>query len=299
VINKGVDVITTKRLCELFGINRSSVYYCKKPMPDKDIKIMNEMREIYGQYPILGYRKLHAMLMQKGYKHNRKKTERLARLANLKAIYPEKRKSRGSTSFKHPYLLKDLAITHANQVWQTDITYIKMKHGFVYATCFIDVFSRKAMHVHVSTFLDTSICIETLKNALLQGKPEIINSDQGSQFTSAEWYAALQNNNIKISMDGKGRWADNIYIERFWRSLKYEALGLRNSHQTVQELKSIVNNYVNFYNNIRPHQALKYQTPNEVFQRSINCTQPLILGVTHDSFLNNFDSSKVLCHSLS
>ena len=168
-----------------------------------------------------------------------------------------------------PYLLKGLKIDHPNQVWKTDITYIKIRNGFIYLTCLIDVFSRKIMGWAVSIFLDTQSCIEALEMACRHNKPEILNSDQGCQFTSDIWTKRLEQKKIKISMDGKGRWVDNIIIERFWRSLKYEAVFL-NCFESVDHAKKCIADYIDFYNKERPHQALKYKTPNEVFSGAVD-----------------------------
>jgi len=226
---------------------------------------MNEMRDLYTQYPFFGYRKIHAMLLRNGRKHNLKKTERLTRLAGLKAIYPKKKTTtRNKDHAVYPYLLKKLEIVRANQVWQVDITYIKILTGFVYLVCLIDIFSRKIMGSALSTFLGTKSCIEALQKALMHGNPEIINSDQGCQFTSSYWVNTLKLNNIQISMDGKGRWADNVFIERLWRSIKYELVYLHR-FETVAQIKDAISQYIDFYNAIRPHQSLNYQTPNQIF----------------------------------
>lgn len=257
--------LSIKRKCEMLDVNRSTYYYEPEPVPQSDIDLMNEMRDIYTQYPFFGYRKIHAMLTRKGYVHNLKKSERLVKLAGLRAVYPAKKTTiRNKNHAVYPYLLKDMDIVRPNQVWQVDITYIKLRVGFVYLVCLIDVFSRRVMGAATSTFLDTESCIYALSDALMQERPEIVNSDQGCQFTSNRWIETLNASGISISMDGKGRWADNVFIERFWRSIKYEMVYLH-AIDTVMQAKNAIAEYIYFYNNTRPHQALDYKTPNEIF----------------------------------
>ena len=189
------------------------------------------------------------------------------RLMNLKAIYAKPRTiftNKKAIICKYPYLLKNLPINHANQVWSTDITYIKMPKGFVYLTALIDIYSRFIVSWKLSISMDTEFCLSVLNKGLEQYKPKIINSDQGSQFTSNDWINSLQKNDIGISMDGVGRWADNIYIERFWRTLKQEQIYI-NPSANISELKQQIDSFIKFYNHQRPHQSLKYQTPSQVF----------------------------------
>lgn len=227
---------------------------------------MNEIREIYQQWPFYGYRRMLVELRKMGSLINHKRLQRLLVCAGIKAIYPGKKTTVRNPEHKvFPYLLRGLHIEQPNQVWQVDITYIKMRYGFVYLVCFIDVFSRKIMGWELSTFLDTASCLEALHKALKRGKPGIINSDQGCQFTSAAWIDCLTTNNICISMDGKGRWADNVYIERLWRSIKYENVFLH-SFDTVEQARNCLSDYINFYNQRRPHQVLNYHTPDEVYK---------------------------------
>jgi len=256
-------------LCELLDINRSRVYYKKQEVSEKDVAMMNEMRSIYEEHPFYGYRKMHAILQSTRYKCNIKRVQRLMQLAGLKALYPSKKATMPNKNHKkYPYLLKDLNITHSDQVYQVDITYIKVGSGFCYLVCLIDVFSRRIVGWALSPFLDTPPCIEALENSLKGGVvPEIINSDQGSQFTSELWCNTLTDKGIKISMDGKGRWVDNKYIERLWRTIKNELVYL-NSFNTLVELKLSLTSYIEFYNQRRPHQALGYQTPNEIYYKN-------------------------------
>jgi putative transposase len=230
---------------------------------------MNEIHDIYIERTFYGYRKVHTKLLEKGYKHNQKKTKRLMRLMGLKSVCPKKKTTFfAKGSLIHPYLLKGLKIERANQVWQVDITYIKIRGGFLYLTCLIDVYSRKIMGWSLSQFLDTKSCLDALKMSLSNGVPEIINSDQGCQFTSEEWVAMVREVGSKISMDGKGRWADNIYIERFWRSLKYEIIYMY-SFDTIGQAHVAIEKYIKFYNEERPHQSLNYKVPDYAYYHSL------------------------------
>ncbi len=280
-------------------MNRSRLYYKKAPPPAEDVDLMNEMRDIYNQYPFFGYRKLHAMLLRNGHVHNLKKTERLARLTGLRAIYPKQKTTlRSKDHAIYPYLLKDMDIVRVNQAWQVDITYIRIRGGFVYLVCLIDVFSRKVMGFALSTFLDTESCLIAFENALLYAKPEIINSDQGCQFTSMQWINKLKEHGITISMDGKGRWADNVFIERLWRSLKYELIYLHR-FETVEEARSAIARYIVFYNTQRPHQALNYKTPDQIFY-GVNHEQSVRLERNNTNlFLGSQKDSQILMHILS
>jgi putative transposase len=234
----------------------------------EDVELMNEIRDIYIKHPFFGYRKVHAILKLKGRNYNRKRIQRLMRLCGLKAICPYKKVATvpgvGAEHKKYPYLLKDIPIDRPNKVWQVDITYIKIAGGFVYLTCLIDIFTRKIMSWHISSYLDTDACIQALNNALIHGNPAIINSDQGCQFTSLAWRSLLTGLGIQISMDGVGRWADNIYVERLWRTIRREFLVLH-SFDTITDLRNKFAVYVHFYNAERPHQSLKYICPDQAY----------------------------------
>lgn len=280
--------LSINRQCELLKLNRSSLYYKPKPNDDRDMIIMNEIRNEYERHPFYGYRKIHRALIEKNFIINIKKTQRLMSLTGLCAVAPYKKTSIPNKEHKvYPYLLKHLIIDHPNQVWKTDITYIKIRGGFIYLVCIIDVFSRKIMGLALSPYLDTEVCLAALEMALKYGKPEILNSDQGCQFTSEKWIKILEENGIKISMDGKGRWADNIIIERFWRSIKYEALCFY-SIESIAEAKIIINDYINFYNQERFHQSLGYKKPDEVYYGAINKV---------DQFDAFFNSLALVCNS--
>jgi len=230
---------------------------------------MNEIIDIYEKHPFLGYRKIHVYLKKAGFNHNIKKTQRIMQYAGIKAIYPEKKTTfANKQSHIYPYLLKNIKIEKPNQVWQTDITYIKIKTGYAYLTCIIDVFSRKIMGWNLSPFLDVESCIVAFDMSVKNGIPEILNTDQGSQFTSNIWIEKVTSFSIKISMDGKGRWADNIYIERLWRTIKYESVYL-NSFESLTEARNVIEKYIEFYNTERVHQALKYKTPCYIYQKFI------------------------------
>ncbi|MFQ5330410.1 MAG: IS3 family transposase [Thermodesulfobacteriota bacterium] len=260
--------LSVRRKCELLDVGRSRIYYKKKPPKESDAEIMNVMRDVYQRHPFFGYRRMHAVLKRQGFVVNRKRTQRLMSIAGLKSIYPKKRTTTKNSLHKtYPFLLPSKDISRSNVAWAVDITYIKTRRGFVYLVCLIDIFSRRVMGWSLSITLDTAFCMEALESALNSAKPEVINSDQGCQFTSSQWTEKLQNEGIEISMDGKGRWADNIYIERFWRSLKYESVFLH-SFETVAEAKSAIASYIEFYNDERPHQSLGYKTPNCVYKEN-------------------------------
>lgn len=266
MVEHGSEAVDIKRKCELLNVARSTIYYKPKDVEKDDVKIMNEMRDIYIQSSMYGYRKMTVALRKRGLRVNHKKVRRLMKLVGLKAIYPGKSTTVRNENHKvYPYLLRGMNIDRPNQVWQVDITYIKIRNGFVYLICLIDVFSRKIMGWILSTFLDTASCLEALSNALKWGTPDIINSDQGCQFTSAAWTDTLNQRGILISMDGKGRWADNVFVERLWRTIKYECAYLY-SFDTVSEARLGLGRYIENYNSIRFHQALNYHTPNVIYE---------------------------------
>ena len=242
------------------------MYYQPRPIENDDSVILNEIQDIYQEMPYYGYRRILVELRKRGFEVNHKRLQRLLAFAGIKAIYPTKKTTVRDLQHKvYPYLLRGIKIDRPNQVWQVDITYIKIRHGFVYLTCLIDVFSRKIMGWDLSTFLDTSSCLKALNNALEQyGTPEIINSDQGCQFTSAVWIETLMLHEIAISMDGKGRWADNVYVERLWRTIKYENVFLH-SFDTVDQARVALRNFIDSYNQKRFHQALNYHTPDDIY----------------------------------
>lgn len=256
--------LSIRRQSELLDINRSSLYI--KHQERDDSYLCNLIAEVYSSYPVFGYRRITAMLQRQGEIVNRKRVLRLMKEMNLRAIYPGPNTSK--RSFKdmvYPYLLKDMAIIRVNMVWQVDITYLRTDGGFMYLVALIDVYSRLVVGVDLSNNLCTDSCIKALEEAVLKhGKPGIINSDQGSQFTSMEWVNCLQNYGIEISMTGTGRSNDNANIERLWRAFKYEGSYLY-KWNTVGELKKYIPKWIEWYNYGRPHQALKYMTPYEKY----------------------------------
>ena len=258
------EFLSMKKRCELLDVTRSTLYY--QPKQVNETFIVNEIRETYEQWPFYGYRRIHIELRKHGMIINRKKVQRLMKIAGIKAIYSTPKTTiKNQAHLIYKYLLRGLEIVRPDQVWQVDITYIKIRFGFVYLICLIDVFSRKIMGWYLSTFLDTESCKQALHNALSKAHPEIINSDQGCQFTSESWTSDLIENNIKISMDGKGRWADNVYVERLWKTIKYESVFLH-SFDTVQQTRSALAKYIEFYNEERPHQTLNYHTPSAIYK---------------------------------
>lgn len=256
--NKNLSIV---RQCRLLAVNRSSFYY--EPVPDGEdtVALMNEIQDIWERHPFYGYRRIAAMLRRGGYKVNHKRIQRLMSKMGLQALYPKPRLSVANAQHKkYPYLLKDLSLERPNQVWATDITYIRMNPGFVYLMAVIDLYSRYIVSWKLSISLDAGFCIEALEEAFMKGCPEIFNTDQGCQFTSASWVEMLNTHGVQI----KGRCMDNIYAERLWRSLKYEEVYLK-SYESVYEAKQSLARYVDFYNHHRPHQALGYKTPAEVY----------------------------------
>lgn len=227
---------------------------------------MRLIDEEYTRHPFYGSRRMVAFLGQQGFDVNRKRVQRLMDLLGLEAVYPKPRLSKGHPEHqKYPYLLKGVSINRPDQVWSTDITYIRMDRGFLYLVAVIDWFSRYVLSWQLSNTLDVGFCLDALDRALNGGKPEIFNSDQGCQFTSLDFTDRLKARDIRISMDGKGRALDNIFIERFWRTIKYEEVYLKD-YQTVKEARDGISNYFAFYNAERLHQALGYRTPQEVYK---------------------------------
>jgi len=265
LIDESLTELSVRRQCELLGVNRSSLYYVSQRPAIEDITLLNEIRDIWERYPFYGYRRISKELQANGYPVNRKRVRRLMVESGIQAIYPGPNTSkRNKLHAIHPYLLSQLSIVHSNQAWMVDITYLRMPQGFMYLVALIDVYSRYIVSWSLSNTLETTFCVDALKMALRVSKPHIINSDQGCQFTSDEWIHFLRDQEIKVSMTGKGRCHDNIYIERFWRSFKREEFYL-NDYAEVKELKKAIEAYVEFYNQRRWHQSLDYKTPAEVY----------------------------------
>ncbi len=250
----------------MLGVNRSTLYYKEKPADIDDIDLLNVIRDIWERYPFFGYRRITKELRNNHQiKVNRKRVQRLMAWGGIQAIHPGPNTSkRNKLHAVHKYLLRDIEITRPNQAWMVDITYLRMPSGFVYLVALIDVYSRYIVGWALSNTLETDFCIDALKSGMEFGMPEIVNSDQGSQFTSDDWIDFLREWDIKISMTGKGRCTDNIYIERFWRSFKREEFYL-NDYESVKELKKAIGAYIEFYNKRRWHQSLDYKTPAAVY----------------------------------
>ncbi len=248
--------------CELLSVNRSSLYYEPVGSDDEELGIMRQIDELHLKHPFFGSRKIAQTLKAKGTVINRKRTQRLMRLMGLESVAPKPNTSKPAPEHPvYPYLLRGLSISRPNQVWATDITYIPMAHGFAYLVAIIDWYSRRVLAWRLSNTLDPGFCVEALEEALGRfGTPEIFNTDQGSQFTSADFTDVLRARGIKISMDGKGRYTDNIFVERLWRSLKYEEVYL-NPYDSLVEARDGIGRYFRFFNDERPHAALGYQTP--------------------------------------
>jgi putative transposase len=230
-----------------------------------ELSLMKLIDRLYLETPFYGSRKMTEEVKRKGYPVNRKRIRRLMQIMGLKAIYRRPRTSPPGKGNKiYPYLLKGLKIERPNQVWAADITYIPMEKGFLYLVAIIDLYSRYVLAWQLSNSMENDFCVEALKEALQKGRPEIFNTDQGSQFTSDEFVSILANNGIKVSMDSVGRYADNIFVERFWRTLKYEEVYLK-AYQDGRAARSEIGKYIRFYNTERPHQSLGYKTPAEEY----------------------------------
>ena len=258
--------VTTK--CQLLELSRSTAYYktaSKVPTPE-ELHLKRLIDELHMKHPCMGTRSIRDQLQSRGYKINRKRVKRVMDEMGIASIAPQPNTSRPGKNHKiYPYLLTGLRIDRPNQVWATDITYIPMARGFLYLVAIMDWYSRKVLSWRLSISMDTAFCLEALKEAIqTYGPPEILNTDQGVQFTSEEFTGALKTFNIQISMDGKGRWMDNVIIERLWRSLKYEEVYLK-AYETVTEARSGIREWIRFYNHERMHQSLGRQTPEHVY----------------------------------
>ena len=254
------------RQAELLEISRSTVYYRPRPISDADLMLMRRIDELNMNYPFAGSRMLRDMLSQQGLEVGRRHVRTLMRRMAIETLYRKPNTSKPTPGNKiYPYLLRGLSVTRPNQVFAMDITYIPMARGFVYLAAVVDWFSRRVLAWRLSITMDTTFCIEALEEALSQhGKPEIFNTDQGSQFTSEAFTGRLKEEGIKISMDGKGRWADNVFVERLWRSLKYEHVYLH-AYESVGEARRKIGCYFEFYNSRRPHSSLGAKTPDQVY----------------------------------
>jgi putative transposase len=250
----------------LLGLNRSTLYYEPAVETAQNLALMRRIDEQYTARPFYGSRRMTVWLMQQGEEVNRKRVQRLMRLMGLEAIYPKPKLSVAGRGHRiYPYLLRDVRITRRDQVWSTDITYIPMARGFMYLAATIDWYSRYVIAWRLSNTLDGSFCLDMLEEALSRGRPEVFNTDQGVQFTAEAWTNRLKVAGVQVSMDGRGRCLDNVFVERLWRSVKYEDIYLR-CYDAVPELDDGLRRYFGFYNDERPHQALAYRTPALVYQ---------------------------------
>jgi putative transposase len=252
--------------CHLLDFNRSTWYYKPVPVSEEDLAIMKRLDELYTAYPFLGSRKLSVLLGKDGYCVNHKRVNRFMREMGLETIYCKPKTSVSTPENKvYPYLLRDVAIVTPDQVWATDITYIRMNRGFICLSAILEWFSRYIIAWGVSITMDLAFCLDVLGQALSLGTPSLFNTDQGSQYTSPQHTGALEAAGVQVSMDGRGRYLDNIFTERLWRTIKYEEVYLK-KYETIQEARSNLTGYIQFYNFQRPHQALDYQTPFQVYQ---------------------------------
>ena len=258
------------RQCALLGVSRSSLYYRPKAVSEEDLSLMGEIDRQYLETPFYGSRRMKAWLERRGIQVSWKRVQRLMRIMGLRAIYRRPGTSRPAPERRvYPYLLRNTRITRPNQVWAADITYLPMARGFLYLVAVMDWHSRYVVGWRLSNTLEAGLCAEALTEALGRGRPEVFNTDQGSQFTSGEFIRILQDHAVKISMDGKGRYADNIFVERLWRTVKYEEVYLK-AYANASEARRELGAYFRFYNDQRPHQALGYRTPAEVFHQVTN-----------------------------
>lgn len=256
------------RKCTLMDVSRSTMYYKSvMPVPDKEeFEIKRRIDKLHMKYPFMGSRSFRDQIRSKGFKINRKRIQRLMNEMNIHSVAPKPNTSRPGKQHKiYPYLLNKLKIDYSNHVWATDITYIPMAKGFLYLVAIMDWYSRKVLSWRLSNSMDTTFCIDALNEALAKyGSPDIFNTDQGSQFTSEDFTDILQSSDIKISMDGKGRWVDNVFVERLWRSLKYEEVYLK-AYYTPKEARTGIGEWIKFYNHKRTHQSLGRKTPESVY----------------------------------
>jgi len=272
LVDRTDDQMSILAQCRLLRVARSTLYYRPAPASDDDLRLMRRIDEQYLETPFYGSRRMVAVLRREGYAVNRKRVRRLMRLMGIEAIYQKPNTSQRHPDHKvYPYLLRGLVIDRPNQVWCADITYIPMAKGFVYLVAVMDWFSRRVLAWRLSIGMETAFCVEALQEAIDRyGAPELFNTDQGVQFTSAAFLAELESKGVRISMDGKGRFLDNIFIERLWRSLKYEDIFIR-AYTLVSEARSGIAAWFAFYNDKRLHQALGYRTPRETFEAAPAC----------------------------
>ncbi len=258
--------LSVRRQCELLGLNRSSLYYEPAEETSENLRLMRLLDKQYTACPFYGSRRLTAWLVQQGEKVNRKRVQRLLRLMGLEALYPKPRLSVAGRGHRiYPYLLRGVSIKRPDQVWSTDITYVPLPSGFMYLAAIIDWYSRYVLAWRLSNTLDGSFCLEMLDEALSRGRPEVFNTDQGVQFTAEAFTGRLLSAGVAVSMDGRGRCLDNVFVERLWRTVKYENIYLH-GYERVPELECGLRSYFGFYNRERLHQSLDYRTPASVYR---------------------------------
>lgn len=265
MIEFGHGSVSVFRQCELLGLARSTLYYQPRGIGEKDLELMRRIDEQFTKTPFYGSRRIREWLRSVGYEVSRKKVIRLMRMMGLQAIYPKPKLSRPGKNHRiYPYLLKGVKVNYPDQVWSADITYIRLRKGFIYLVAILDWYSRYVLAWEISITLDAEFCVSALQRALMVSKPEIFNTDQGAQFTSDQFLEVLERNDIQISMDGRGRALDNVFVERLWRTVKYEEVYLK-EYETVIEAVEGIRAYFEFYNVRRFHQSLGYKTPAEVY----------------------------------
>ena len=260
------DALPITRQCELLDLPRSTFYHVPEPVSDAELALMKLIDQCHLKHPYFGSRRVRDWLEDRGHRENRKRVQRLMRTMGLVAVYPKRNLSLANQAHKvYPNLLRGLTIDRPNQVWATDITFVPMARGFVYLVAIMDWYSRRVLSWRVSNMLDTSFCIDALVEAIERyGPPEIFNTDQGSQFTSDAFTGVLKQHDIRISMDGKGRWVDNVFVERLWRSVKYEEVYLK-AYENITHARKSLGVYFNFYNTERRHQSLDRRTPDSLY----------------------------------
>ncbi len=262
--------LSITRQARALGMSRGSVYYSSRPVSKTDLALMRRIDELHLNYPFAGSRMLQALLRGEGYQTGRLHVRSLMKRMGIEAIYRRPNISKPAPGHKiYPYLLRSLPVIRPNQVWAMDITYIPMARGFVYLAAVVDWFTRRVLSWRLSITLEPDFCIEAVTEALARyDKPDIFNTDQGSQFTSTDFIKTLKDAKIAISMDGKGAWRDNVFVERLWRTIKYEEVYLR-AYDNVPEARAAIGKYLTFYNNKRPHSSLGYQTPDQAYFKAL------------------------------
>jgi putative transposase len=258
--------LSVSKQAEIVGIARSTVYYLPRAVPAADLELMRQIDRLHMEFPFAGARMLRRLLAANGSKVGRRHVKTLMSRMGIEALYRRPRTTKPEPGHKiFPYLLRGAEITRANQVWAMDITYVPMAKGFVYLTVVLDWFSRRVLAWRLSITMEASFCVEALEEALARhGKPDIFNTDQGSQFTGAAFTGVLMKNDIRISMDGKGAWRDNVFVERLWRTIKYEEVYLR-AYDSVSDARQSIGRYLDLYNRRRPHSSLDGQTPDQAY----------------------------------